>query len=141
MPAKIAILYPSIVMALFTLSLIASLGLRRYAWVQQRKVNPKYYWTFDQGEEPPPLRKHTRNVQNHFELPPLFHIAVWGTYLAGEVSGVTLFAAWFFVAARCVHSVIHMTYNTVIHRFLVYGFSLFALVFLWVRLAMSIGKL
>ncbi len=139
MPAKIAILYPSIVMALLTLTLILALGARRFTAVRSRAVDYRFYRTYDEGSEPEGLRKHTRHVQNHFELPPLFHIAVWGTFLAGEVTTVTVAAAWLFVVSRCVHSAIHLTYNTVLHRFLMYGVGLFALIFLWLRLAMSIG--
>jgi hypothetical protein len=139
--SKALIFYPSVVMALLTLVMIASMGLRRYAAVAQRKVNFKLYRTFNpaEGEEPEPMRRHTRHVQNHFELPPLFHLAVFGTYLVGEVGPATLAAAWLFVASRGVHSVIHMTYNKVLHRFLAYGVGLVAVAFLWVRLALTLA--
>lgn len=140
MPAKAAILYPSIVMALFTLTLIASLGLRRFYAVRARKMDPRFYKTFDTPtQEPEGLRKHTRNVQNHFEVPPLFHLAVWGTYAAGEVTTSAVVAAWLFVAARAVHTYVHVTHNTVLQRFAIYGVALFACVYLWLHLALTIA--
>lgn len=73
-------------------------------------------------------------VQNHFEVPPLFHLAVLATYATDQVTPIAVNAAWFFVAARCAHSAIHLTYNNVTHRFFVFGLGALAVVFLWVRL-------
>ncbi len=140
MHEKIAILYPSIAMALLTLSLVFGLGARRFLAVRNRTVSVKYYTTFSEGGgEPEGLRKHTRHVLNHFEAPPLFHFAVFGTYLVGDVTATTLVAAWFFVGARCVHSLIHLGYNNVLHRFLVYGAGLIAVAFLWICLLFAVS--
>jgi hypothetical protein len=139
MSAKVAILYPSAAMALLTLSLLLSLGLRRFIAVRRGLVNVKYYRTFAEGSEPEAMRRHTRQVQNHFEVPPLFHLALFGTYMVGEVTTATLAAAWFFVASRCVHTFVHLGYNNVQHRFMVFGAGAAAVAFLWVRLALSIA--
>ena len=134
MSDKVAILYPSIAMALLTIAVVVSLGLRRYAAVNRREVHPKFYRTFFDGTETETLRQHGRHAQNQFEIPPLFHLAVWGTFIAGEVTPVAVGAAWLFVVLRVAHSFVHLTYNKVVHRFFVFGFSLFTLLFLWLRL-------
>lgn len=104
MPDKILILYPSITMALLTIAMILGMGLRRLLAVRTRKVGIKYYRTYHEGSaEPESMRQHSRHVQNHFELPTLFHLAVWGTFLAGSVSALTLSMAWLFVGSRCLH--------------------------------------
>ena len=139
MTAKIAILYPSIVMALLTIGLILAMGVRRFIAVRKRNVNIKFYRTYTFGEgEPESLRQHSRHVQNHFEVPPLFHLAVFGTYLVGQVTPLVLGAAWFFVGTRCVHSIIHLSYNNVLHRFLVYGLGVLAVFFLWAQLLIAL---
>lgn len=140
MPAKISILYPSAAMALLTIALIFGLGIRRFAAVRRRQVNPKFYRTFrdSEGSEPEALRRHWRHVQNHFEVPPLFHFAVFGTCLFGEVTAATLAAAWFFVGTRVVHAAIHLTYNNVLHRFCVFGLGLIAVALLWLRLLLTL---
>lgn len=139
MTADADILYPSIVMALFTITLIFSMGIRRFFAVRRRLVNPRYYETFSTSDgEPPSLRRHSRNVQNHFELPPLFHLAVWGTYAAGDVTTSAVGIAWFFVASRVLHSIIHITYNNVLQRFFVYGIGAMAVMALWVQLLLSL---
>jgi hypothetical protein len=40
-------------------------------------------------------------------------------------------AAWAYVALRGLHSLIHVTYNRVVHRFLVYAASTLLLFGMW----------
>lgn len=138
---KTAILYPSIVMALLTLSLILGMGLRHFLAVQTRKVGIKYYRTYSEGEpEPDSMRQHSRHVQNHFELPTLFHLAIWGSFILGAFNSLTLVVAWLFVGSRCLHSIIHLGYNNVTHRFLAYGVGLLSVLFLWTQLLMTLSR-
>jgi hypothetical protein len=46
-------------------------------------------------------------------------------------SPVLVAGAWAYVALRCAHSYIHVTYNRVMHRFLVYATSTVLLFALW----------
>lgn len=133
-----AILYPSAVMALLTLGLLLAMGLRRFAAIRSRKVSLKYYRTYSEGGEPESMRQHSRHVQNHFEVPPLFHLAVFGTYLAGQVTAATVAAAWFFVASRCLHSWIHLGSNNVSQRFFSFGLGLLTVIYLWAHLLLSL---
>jgi hypothetical protein len=43
--------------------------------------------------------------------------------------------AWGFVILRIVHSLIHCSYNRVMHRFIAYFISCLFLLFMWIRLA------
>jgi len=138
MISKTAILYPAAVMALLTLGLLLAMGLRRFVAIQRRLVSIKYYRVYTEGGEPESMRQHSRHVQNHFEVPPLFHLALYGTYVAGNVTSATVTAAWFFVATRCLHSAIHLSYNNVSHRFFVFGLGLMTVVYLWVQLLMTL---
>lgn len=138
MISKTAILYPSAVMALLTLGLLLAMGLRRFFAIQRRLVSIKYYRVYAEGSEPESMRQHSRHVQNHFEVPPLFHLALFGIYIAGNVTSATVAAAWFFVATRCLHSVIHLSYNNVSHRFFVFGLGLMTVAYLWVQLLMTL---
>ena len=138
---RVDILYPAVAMALLTLTLIFALGLRRFLAVRTRKVNHRYYLTYDISDgEPPSLRRHTRNVQNLFEVPPLFYAVLIAIYVAGSVDQAMLVAAWAYVALRVVHSCIHLSYNRVSHRFPVFGASVMVLAFLWIKLLLSLGS-
>ena len=76
------------------------------------------------------------NLRNLFEMPVLFYAAAAIT-LATETQDFALVAmASVYVALRYVHSFVHITYNRISHRFMVYVMSSIVLFVLWGRLAM-----
>jgi len=44
--------------------------------------------------------------------------------------------AWLYVASRIAHSLVHLTYNNVIHRLAAFSASNLVLLLLWVRLVL-----
>ena len=76
------------------------------------------------------------NFRNLFELPVLFYAAVCVAAIAGLVTPVSLALAWTFVALRVLHSLVHCTYNKVVHRFLLYLAGALVLAALWAYLAL-----
>ena len=76
------------------------------------------------------------NFRNLFELPVLFYAAVFAAMLTNLVTPTTLTLAWAFVALRVLHSLVHCTYNKVMHRFLIYVTGAFVLFALWAYLAL-----
>ncbi len=130
----LSILYPSIAMFFLTGSLLLSLGLSRFIAIKQNKVSIRYYIKYTEGEQPDRLHILGRHVQNHFEVPPLFHIGVILIFVTNTVTDVNLTAAWLFVALRMVHSLIHLINNNVSQRFFCFGLSLVCLTTMWVSL-------
>ena len=59
------------------------------------------------------------NFRNLFEVPVLFYVLCAALALNGGSTAGFVAAAWSYVALRAVHSLIHVTYNRVTHRFLV----------------------
>jgi hypothetical protein len=47
--------------------------------------------------------------------------------------------AWSYVALRVVHSLIHITYNRIVHRFAAFAMSNAALLAMWVLLGIQIA--
>lgn len=71
------------------------------------------------------------NFSNLFEAPVLFYALVALVVASGQPAGVLLVMAWTYVGLRVLHSVIHITYNTVLHRFGVYVISSLVLWSMW----------
>jgi len=46
--------------------------------------------------------------------------------------------AWLYVALRLVHTIIHVSYNYVMHRFMVFGLSVLTLLAMWVQFIMLV---
>ena len=74
------------------------------------------------------------NYSNLFESPVLFYLAILLTLILMVQDTILVMLAWIYVASRCTHSFIHITYNRVMHRFSVFIFSCFVLLGMWVRL-------
>ncbi len=100
--------------------------LRIRSFVRQR-INPDAYRTRNLARS---LGNRadaaSDNFINMFELPVIFYTLAISLYVLQQVDTFYLYAAWAFVATRFVHHVIHVTYNRVVHRFLVYitGFTI-----------------
>jgi hypothetical protein len=73
-----------------------------------------------------------RNFMNLLELPMLFYVAGLMYYVAGRVDQAALALAWTYVALRAIHSIIHLSYNKVVHRLVAYALSNFVLLAFWV---------
>jgi len=74
------------------------------------------------------------NFTNLFETPVLFYAAILLALTLMLQDPVIVGLAWMYVILRIVHSFIHTTYNTVMHRFYVYLLSCIALLGMWTRL-------
>ncbi len=125
-------------MFFLTLTCVLTLGLNRYRAIRAGEVKISYYRTYDEGVQPKRLHLLARHVQNHFEVPPLFYIVVVLTYVTDSVGAVSVACAWSFVAARTVHTIIHLGSNNVSRRFFTFGVSLTFLAGLWVALLLRL---
>lgn len=71
------------------------------------------------------------NFRNLFEVPVLFYVLCIALVANGGSTPGFVTAAWAYVALRSLHSLIHVTYNRVMHRFLVYVASTLLLFAMW----------
>lgn len=78
------------------------------------------------------------NFENLFELPVLFYVAALLIFVTGLTDGPYILGAWAFVALRALHSLIHCTYNKIMHRFYAYLASSLVLWVMWIRVAIQL---
>lgn len=71
------------------------------------------------------------NFRNLFEVPVLFYVLCIVLVLTGGSTPGFVAAAWAYVGLRALHSLIHVTYNRVMHRFLVYIASTLLVFGMW----------
>ena len=72
------------------------------------------------------------NFRNLFEVPVLFYALCAALALNGGSTAAYVTADWVYVGLRALHSLIHVTYNSVVHRFLVYVASTLLLFGMWI---------
>jgi len=133
-----AIVFPAIAMFFITFGMVARMAVLRVGAVRRGEISIRYYRLYDEGAEQGRLRQISRHVQNHFEVPPLFYFGLLFSFVTGSVGALSVAFAWLFVAARCVHSWIHLGSNDVSRRFFTFALSLVFLAGLWATLLVSL---
>lgn len=68
-----------------------------------------------------------------------FYVPCLALHVTASVTVPQLVLAWVFVALRVAHSLIHCTYNRVMHRFMVFGLGMLCLLAMWVLFAMQLA--
>ena len=78
------------------------------------------------------------NFRNLFETPVLFYALVACAVAAAYVPPWLLLGAWLYFALRAVHTIIHCTYNNVMHRLFVFALGFVLLVGLWIGFVLTL---
>lgn len=127
-------LTPMFMLVILTTVIMVLTARVRIASVRKGTV-PASYYSLMQGEEVPEfITKTTRNFNNLFEVPTLFY-AGGAVYLALDLTTqLPITCAWAFVAARVIHSIIHLSYNNVIHRLIVFGVGNLSVLLMWLAI-------
>lgn len=135
-----AVLSSVFAMVLLTAIAVFRLGYLRFRAVSRHEVDFRYYRTYQGGAEPERLAAASRHVVNLFETPVLFYVAAVLAYVTGQSGGLIVGLAWAYVAARALHSWIHLTTNVVVWRFRVFILSWLILLAMWVTLGVALVR-
>jgi len=131
-------IYPLSMMLLLVMILFVLLFIARMYALYTKKVDLHYYETFQGRESPAYLTKVTNNLNNLFEVPPLFYMAATLVILLNIESESMLVYAWGFVITRYIHSLVHVTINNYLMRGGIFTVSIFFLVALWIEIIQKI---
>ncbi|HTO40913.1 MAG TPA: MAPEG family protein [Rhizomicrobium sp.] len=125
------ILFPMGALAFLTFTVLLFVPMRRFRAVFAGAVGPGDFRLGESERVPPSVLLPNRNYMNLTELPVLFYVACLMFYVTNRVDETVLYVAWGFVGCRALHSLIHITYNNVIHRLSVFAISTGLLLWLW----------
>ena len=81
------------------------------------------------------------NFRNLFEVPVLYYALAAMAIGAAHTPGWLVAGAWAYVALRTLHSLIHCSYNKVMHRLAVFLASFALLVGLWLAFFLTLPAL
>jgi len=136
--AQESIFLPVIGLAFLTFTVLLLIPLRRFRAVFAKQVTPDDFALGESAAVPAHVALANRNFMNLLELPILFYAVCAAFYVTATVDSLAVGLAWAYVAARAVHSLVHVTYNKVIHRLILYTLGNGILVTLWVVFALRI---
>ena len=77
-------------------------------------------------------------LANQFQFPVLFYVVVILALFTKTADIIFVVLAWIFVLSRLAHAYVHTTSNHVPTRFKVFGVGIFALLVMWVMVALKI---
>ena len=126
------ILYPPIALAAWTFLVLLLIPFVRVRSVRRREIAPSDFKYGESSAVPPAVSIPNRNYMNLLELPMLFYVVCLILYVTAGASRLAVPVAWAYVVLRVIHSVIHLSYNHVLHRLAAFTLSNAALVSLWV---------
>jgi hypothetical protein len=125
-------------------ALVTAVAIRMYrvrvSEMRARRVAPQTIATSREAAERLQNVAAADNFRNLFEVPVLFYAVCLALATSGLVSPVQVGLAWAYVAARAVHSVIHVTYNRVMHRFQAFVISNAILLAMWILFAAALAR-
>lgn len=129
------LLYPLLIQVALTFGVFAVMFVKRLAEFQNKDIKPQATATRARMREQLTDSAYAAdNLQNQFEMPVLFYVAILLAITLLIRDPILAALAWVFVSFRILHALVHVTYNTVMHRFYLFACSTFALLALWVRL-------
>jgi len=130
------LLVPLLALVFLTFLVWIFMYVTRLGEMKRKSINPQTLDTRAHGQalltDSP---AQADNLKNLFELPVLFYVAVLLALVLMIQDQLLVQLAWGYVALRYVHSLVHCTYNRVMHRFIAYAASCLVLMFMWARLA------
>ena len=121
------------VLALWTLLIWALVPLTRIRAGRAGHVHVKDFRYGESANVPGDVSLPNRNYMNLLELPVLFYAACLVVLATNRADDFTVLLAWAFVASRIAHSVIHLTYNNVLHRGVMFGAGVSIVFAMWAR--------
>ncbi len=131
---------PCAAMVLVTALVWVRLYADRLGEMRSRRIDPQSLAT---ARAAAGLLQNTQaadNFRNLFEVPVLFYVLCIAIAANGGSTTGLVAAAWTYVGLRALHSLIHVSYNRVLHRFLVYVASTLLLFGMWIAFLLRMTR-
>jgi hypothetical protein len=132
------LLLPVVALIGWTLLVLLLIPFRRLRAGFSGELTPEDFRYGESARVPGEVSIPNRAWMNLLEAPVLFYALCLATLGAQAVDSIALGLAWAYVGLRVVHSVIHLSYNHVIHRLAVFAASNIVLTLLWLKLALAL---
>ncbi|WP_392353345.1 MAPEG family protein [Pseudoalteromonas sp. PB2-1] len=123
---------------LLTFSIMVIMGRRRFTAARNKVIKMQDFLTMKLDKAGSEVRVADRNFINQFEMPILFFIACLTALQVHAAGFVFVILAWLYVGLRLLHSVIHLTTNTLKLRYYSFVVSSFVMLIMWLIILIRI---
>ncbi|MDB4987100.1 MAG: hypothetical protein JWN04_2278 [Myxococcaceae bacterium] len=132
---SLRIFQPVFALVMLTFVVLLRIPFVRLRAARERRVTRADFRLGESPRVPPDVAIPNRNYMNLLELPVLFYVLALTLYVTRHVDPLQLALAWTYVALRAAHSMVHLTYNDVLHRLALFALSNVVLSLMWVYFA------
>jgi hypothetical protein len=138
MNPALSLIYPMLLLVIFTFAASLRLLMVRNAAINSGTIRLSRYRA-QQGDPEPELAAATsRAYSNLLESPQIFFFGCLALLALDKVDPIFVTMAWAYVGLRIAQSLIHLTYNNIMHRFAAYLLGWAVMLAIWVRLVLSL---
>ena len=127
---------PMLALMALTFAILLYTGYKRFSAGFAGRVKAHDFRYGENANVPGDVAVANRNLMNLLEMPLLFYVLGLSAYATHHVTEFTVLISWAYVGLRAVHTIIHLTYNRILHRFSVYAASNGVLFVLWLEFAL-----
>ena len=128
-----SILLPFSALALLTLTVLLLVPYRRFKATAAKEVTVDDFRMGESSNVPERVSLPNRNVMNLTEIPILFYALCLALFVSGTVTPFFVNMAWLYVVLRIGHSIVHVSYNNIMHRLGFFATSNLVLLIMWIR--------
>jgi hypothetical protein len=136
----VQLVYACLAMVLLTLAVGGFMLFTRVREMRLKRIHPQAAATSVTMGARLENVQPSDNFRNLFEVPVLFYCLVAVALAVARIPDWLVAGCWLFVALRVLHSLIHCTYNRVMHRLAVFLASFGLLAGLWIKFVVSLAS-
>lgn len=138
MTQQALIFWPVLALAAWTFLVLLMIPVCRFTAAAKGQLRIGDY-RYEEGTHIPVwVRLPNLLLMNLLEVPVLFYAVALLLFVTRGVDALALELAWGYVALRLLHSLIYVSYNAVMHRFLAFAISNVVVFVLWVRFGLHL---
>jgi hypothetical protein len=127
-----SIFVPVGLLAFWTFGVLLLIPFRRIGAARAGTVSREDFRFGESSTVPGEVSIPNRAMMNLLELPVLFYVICLMFFVSKLVTPLIMELAWAYVGFRLAQTLIHISYNNVIHRLTMFAVSNFILVALWI---------
>lgn len=132
------ILFPLLALIGWTLLVLLLIPFHRVRAGLAGRIQINDFLYGESARVPPDVAVPNRAYMNLLEAPVLFYAVGLMLFVTQKADPTALALAWAYVGLRVVHSLIHLSYNHVLHRLAAFAASNAVLFLLWLKLAFAL---
>ncbi len=133
------LVFPMFAMFALTALVLVLLFRSRVRAIREKQVTQSYFKVYQGQVEPESSAQRSRHFTNLFEAPTLFYAVCLAAMVTQQADRTLEVLAWLYVAARLVHSFVHLGRNEIVPRLSAYFTSWGVMAAMWIYLVVRVA--